>query len=331
MANTRGGGVLAADACGDVGLQIAALAADTRRALSGLLPAEAAVDGPVDTTSAVQPGQFRRCLELVGADPGVDAVLAVTATTATSDLVADVCAARLPVPIAAAIMDQTEAVRLLPGPDQDSPAVPAYAYPESAARALGHAARYGTWRAIPPDNVPELVGLRQDRARELVESFLAGAPGGGWLPRHQAVELLACYGVPVLDGVTVPAKDGPGVKVSISVLEEQIFGPLVLLGTDGTAGAVPDRTARLTPLTGADADTLIRAVRAAPLLAAQPAGLASLRDMVLRVSQLPDHLPQIAELELRPVVVRPEGALAVDAQVRIQPVPSADAYLRRLR
>ena len=327
VANTRGGGVLALDACGDVGLQIAALTADTRRALRGLLPAEAAVDGPVDTTSAVQPGQFRRCLELVGADPGVDAVLAVTATTATSDLVADVCAARLPVPIAAAIMDQTEAVRLLPGPDQDSPAVPAYAYPESAARALGHAARYGTWRAIEPDSVPELDGLDQDRARELVEGFLAGTPAGGWLPRPQAVELLGCYGVPVLDGVTV----APGVKVSISVLEEQIFGPLVLLGTDGTGGALPDRAARLTPLTGADADTLIRAVRAAPLLAAQQAGLASLRDMVLRVSQLPDHLPQIAELELRPVVVRPEGAVAVDAQVRIQPVPSADAYLRRLR
>jgi acyl-CoA synthetase (NDP forming)/GNAT superfamily N-acetyltransferase len=328
VANTRGGGVLAADACGDAGLQVAALAADTRRALSGVLPAEAAADGPVDTTSAVQPGQFRRCLELVGADPGVDAVLAVTATTATSDLVAEVCAARLPVPIAAAIMDQTEAVRLLPGPDEGSPAVPAYAYPESAARALGHAARYGTWRAIPPGSVPELDGLRRDLARELVEGFLAGTPAGGWLPRHQAVELLGCYGVPVLDSIMVTAADEPGVEVSIAVLEEKVFGPVVLFGTDGP---LPDRAARLAPLTGADADALIRAVRAAPLLAGHPAGLASLRDLMLRVSQLPDHLPQVAEVELGPVVVRPDGALAAGGQVRIQPAPSADAYLRRLR
>jgi acyl-CoA synthetase (NDP forming) len=86
VANTRGGGMLAADACGDAGLQVAILAADTQRALRDLLPSVAAVAGPVDTTAGVTPGLFRRCLELVGADPGVDAVLALTATTATSDL-----------------------------------------------------------------------------------------------------------------------------------------------------------------------------------------------------------------------------------------------------
>jgi acyl-CoA synthetase (NDP forming)/GNAT superfamily N-acetyltransferase len=396
VANTRGGGVLAADACGDVGLRVAALTEDTRRALRELLPAVAAVTGPVDTTSAIRPGLFRRCLELVGADPGVDAVLAVTATTATSDLVAEVCAARLPVPVAAAIMDQTEAVRLLPGPEEDSHAVPAYAYPESAARALGHAARYGAWRATPPGSVPELDGLRPDRARELVDSFLAGTPGGGWLPRHQAVELLGCYGVALLDSITVTAEDDAaaaadrfgtpvalradvpgrvrgsraravqldlhgaeevrrgfrllreafgsrmagvivqpmipgGVEVSISVLEEKVFGPLVLFGIDGSVGVLPDRAARLAPLTESDADALIRSVRAAPLLLSRPAGLTSLRDLLLRVSQLPDHVPQVAELELSPVVVRPDGAPAVDVQIRIQPAEPADAYLRRLR
>jgi len=326
----------------------------------------------------------------------VDAVLAVTATTATSDLVAEVCAARLPVPVAAAIMDQTEAVRLLPGPDEDSPAVPAYAYPESAARALGHAARYGTWRAIPPGSVPELDGLRRDQARELVDSFLAETPAGGWMPRHQAVELLDCYGVPLLDSITVTTDDDAaaaaarfgtptalradvpgrvrggraratrldlhgadevrrgfgslraafgdrmagvivqpmipgGVEVSITVLEERVFGPLVLFGIDGTASVLPDRAARLAPLTESDADALIRSIRAAPLLVGHPAGLTSLRDLLLRVSLLPDHLPQVAELELGPVIVRPDGALAVDGQVRIQPAQPPDDYLRQLR
>ena len=116
--------MLAADACGDVGLQVASLAGDTQRALRDLLPADAAVAGPVDTTAAVAPGLFRRCLELVGADPGVDAVLALTATTATSDLVPEVRAARLPVPIAAAVMDQVEVVRLLPGPGRGLPRRP---------------------------------------------------------------------------------------------------------------------------------------------------------------------------------------------------------------
>ena len=114
VSNTRGGVVLAADACADAGLQIAGLTADTQRALRALLGGHAEVAGPVDTTLLVTPGSFRRSLELVGADPGVDLVLALTATTAGGDLVPEVGAARLPVPIAAAVMDQVEVVRLLP-------------------------------------------------------------------------------------------------------------------------------------------------------------------------------------------------------------------------
>jgi acyl-CoA synthetase (NDP forming)/GNAT superfamily N-acetyltransferase len=402
VSNTRGGGVLAADACGDAGLQVAILGQDTQRALADLLPPDAAVAGPVNTTAVVAPGLFRRCLELAGADPGVDAVLAVTATTAAGDLVPEVAAARLPVPIAAAVMDQLEAVRLLPGPDSGSSAVPAYAYPESAARALGHAARYGTWRARPPGAIPDLEGLRQDRAREIVVSFLAATPQGGWLPREQTAELLGCYGLPLADSVVVTTEDEAaaaaarfgrpvalkadvaglvvrragagavlldlhgqdevrsgfralqetfgdrlagvivqpmitgGVEVTINVLEERMFGPLLLFGlADATADVLAGRRARLVPLTGSDADDLIRSVRAAALLLGPPgasgAGLGSLKDMLLRVSQMADDLPQMTELDLSPVVARGDGAVAVHARIRIQPAQLADAYLRQLR
>ena len=194
VSNTRGAAVLAADACGDAGLQVACLAADTQRALRDMLGPEALVAGPVDTTVLAGPGSFRRCLELVGADPGVDAVLALTTTTAGGDLVPEVGAARLPVPIAAAVLDQVEVVRLLPGPGHDSPAVPAYAYPESAVRALGHAARYGTWRASPPGRVPDLAGLRQDRASEPIAPGVLAEPITGRLagpgPHRGAARLL---------------------------------------------------------------------------------------------------------------------------------------------
>jgi acyl-CoA synthetase (NDP forming)/GNAT superfamily N-acetyltransferase len=399
VSNARGAGVLAADACGDAGLQVASLAADTQRALRDMLPAGAAVAGPVDATAAVAPGLFRRCLELVGADPGVDAVLALTVTTATGDLVPDVQAARLPVPIAAAVMDQLEVVRLLTGGDEDSPAVPAYAYPESAARALGHAARYGMWLATPQGQVPDLGGLRPDRAKELVVGFLADAPKGGWLSLDQTAELLGCYGVRLVDRIAVPTEDAAaeaaaqfgtpvalkadlpsvirpievgavlldlhdakevrrgfrslretfsgqlaavfvepmisgGVTVRISVLQEQVFGPLVLFGLGGAAAsALAGRAARLAPLTGADADDLIRSAYTAPLLLGRPgapaADLAALRDMLLRVSRMADDLPQLAELEL-PAVARPDGTQAIDARARIQAVEPVDAYLRRL-
>ena len=400
VSNTRGAAVLAADACGDVGLEVAALAGDTQRALRDMLGREALVAGPVDTTVLVTPSHFRQCLELVGADPGVDAVLALTTTTAGSDLVPEVAAARLPVPVTAAVMDQIEIVRLLRGPGGDCPPVPAYAYAESAIRALGHAARYGTWRATPPGRVPDLEGLRQDQARELIGGILADPPRGGWLALDPTVELLGCYGVPLADSIGVITEDaaiaaaarfgGPvalradvpgllrtsaagdvltdlhgadevrhgfrslkdtfggrlagvivqpvitgGVEVAISVLHEQVAGPLVLFGLGGAAGdLLADRAARLAPLTESDADDLIRSARAASLLLGRrgggPAGLAALRDMLLRVSRMADDLPQIAELELSPVIVRPDGVQAVDGRIRIQAAEAADAYLRRL-
>jgi len=402
VSNTRGGVVLAVDACGEVGLQVAVLGQDTQRALADLLPGAATVAGPVDTTAGVAPGIFRRCLELVGADPGVDVVLVLTATTAAGDLVPEVCAARLPVPIAAAVMDQVEAVRLLPGQDEDSPAVPAYAYPESAARALGHAARYGAWRAASPGRIPDLPGVDRDRASELVAAYLAGTPGGGWLPRERAVELLSCYGVTLVDSVAATAEDDVvaaaarfgapvalkadvpdlvvrrsgagavlldlhgadevrrgyrslrerfgsrmagavvqpmitgGIEVKITVLEEQVFGPLVLFGlVDAAADVLADRAARLTPLTESDAEDMIRSIRAARRLLGRPgaaaADIASLKEMLLRVSQIADDLPQITELDLSPVIALRDAALAADARVRVQPTQPADAYLRRLR
>ena len=73
VSNTRGAAVLAADACGDAGLQVAGLAADTQRALRECSAARPWWPGRSTPPCWSNPGMFRRCLELVGADPGVDA------------------------------------------------------------------------------------------------------------------------------------------------------------------------------------------------------------------------------------------------------------------
>ena len=400
VSNTRGAAMFAADACGDAGLRVATLAPGTQRALRAILPPDAIVAGPVDATVLVSPGCFRQCLELAGADPGVDAVLALTATTAGSDLVPAVAEARVPVPVAAAVLDQVEVVRLLRGPGEDSRPVPAYAYAESAARALGHAARYGTWRAVPPGTVPDLPGVQRDRARELVAGFVTTSRGGGWLPLGPTLELLGCYGItltehvvvtsdaaaaaaaarfgyPValradvpglvrtqdigavltdlhsadevrrgfhamkanfgrqLAGVIVQPMVTDGVELMVAVLQEQLVGPLVLFGLGGAGDDRPaDRAARLAPLTDTDADAQIRSIRAAPLLTGSPghpaADLAALRDILLRVSQMAADLPQLAELELRPVVAGPGGAQPVDARIRVHAAEPKDTDLRRL-
>ena len=113
----------------------------------------------MDTTAAVGVDAFRSALEEIAADDGVDAVLAVTVPTAIADLSEAVRAAQVAKPLAVALLEQPEDVRMLPPsgdgpvaadgqtPDEAGPlrAIPAYAYPEGAARALGHAARYHAW------------------------------------------------------------------------------------------------------------------------------------------------------------------------------------------
>jgi acyl-CoA synthetase (NDP forming) len=278
--------------------------------------------------------------------------------------------------------------------------IPAYAYPESAARALGHAVQYGAWRSRPPASMVDLPGLRRDDARALVTEFLTRVPGGGWLPPAQISDLLGCYGVPLvttlivtgagqaaeraaeLGGPLVLKADVPGVlhktasaavaldlrtpeevraayqrfearfaerlpgallqpmvtggaEVIIGVAQDPVFGPLVVFGLGGVATEMlGDHAARLAPLTGADADDMIHSLRAAPLLLGHrgtpPANLAALRDALLRVSQLADDLPQVAELDLNPVIARPDGVFAVDARVRLSSRAFADPFLRQL-
>jgi acyl-CoA synthetase (NDP forming)/GNAT superfamily N-acetyltransferase len=225
-----------------------------------------------------------------------------------------------------------------------APGIPAYAYPESAARALGHAVRYHAWRERQQARVPELPGVRRADARALVAKFLAASPDGGWLPQAEVTDLLACYEIaPSVrpdgvrpEGVRPEAVRPDGVEVDIGVVQEPMFGPLVVFGLSGIAAEVfGDRAARLTPLTDADAADLIRGVSAAPALLGQggrPAvDAAALTAILLRVSRLADDLPEVAELDLSPVIARPGEAVVTSARVRVSPGQPQDPFLRRLR
>jgi acyl-CoA synthetase (NDP forming)/GNAT superfamily N-acetyltransferase len=345
VSNVGGAGVLAADACTRQGLTVHRLTGDTRRRLHSLVPASGAVTDPVDTTATVTEDGFRRVLEMVAADDGVDAVLALALpTAATGDLTAAIRAADVPVPLAAVLLDQAEAVQLLArtssGAQQDGQ-IPAYAYPEAAAKALARAATYGAWRTRPAGHLREFGDVKVARARALVRDFLHRQPKGGWLPPSAVATLLACYQVHL--GSLAPAtsadeavRAAEGTEVIIGVVQEPVFGPLVVFGLGGVATDVlADRAARLAPLTDADADELIGSIRSAPLLLGfrgrQAADLKALQDLLLRVSRLADDLPELAELGLNPVIARPDGVAVVDARIRLAPAEPQDPFLRRLR
>jgi acyl-CoA synthetase (NDP forming) len=127
-----------------------------------------------------------------------------------------------------------------------------------------------------------------------------------------------------LDGFLVQRMAGPGVEMIVGVTQDPLFGPVLACGAGGTAvELLKDICVRLTPLTESDADGMIRGLATFPLLdgyRGQPrADVASLRDLVLRVGALAEDLPEVAELDLNPVVVGPDCAAVVDARVRVQP------------
>ena len=318
VSNVGSAGILAADACADLGLSVHHPHGLTRRRLRTLVPA-GTVTGPVDTTAPVSAEVFRRCLELLAADEDVHAIVAIVLPTgATGDLVAAIQGADVAVPLAAAVLNQPESVRLLPRSRDVSPEaapgtdpemgtagqIPAYGSPEAAVRALARAAGYGAWRAEPSGRVPAFPDIRTADARALVRS----EPGR--LGPEETAELLRCYGIPLAD--LAPA----GTEVTVRVTDDHVFGSLVTLGT----GDAP--RARLTPLTDVDADTLMKGA-----LEGHPA----LRDLLLRVSRLAEDLPEVTHLDLDPVVAGPDGVVVVNARVEVTPYEPRDPFLRKLR
>jgi acetate---CoA ligase (ADP-forming) len=113
-----------------------------------------------------------------------------------------------------------------------------------------------------------------------------------------------------------------GVELLVGAVQDPVFGPLVAVGPGGTfAELIGDAAFRLAPLTDADAAALVRAGKVGRLLAgfrgAPAADAAAVADLLLRVGRLAEELPELAELDLNPVIAGPSGAVAVDARVRV--------------
>lgn len=132
-------------------------------------------------------------------------------------------------------------------------------------------------------------------------------------------------------GVTVERMVGGGVETIVGVTRDPSFGPIVLFGQGGvTAELLRDVAVRVAPLTDRDAEEMVREIRGFPLLdgyrGAPKANVASVVDLLHRVSRLASELEEVAELDLNPVLVFPEDqpCIALDARVllRVTQVPS---------
>ncbi len=115
----------------------------------------------------------------------------------------------------------------------------------------------------------------------------------------------------------------PGVEMIVGVVQDQHFGPVLAVGAGGVVTELlKDVAVRITPITPGEASAMVRSLRTFPQLdgyrGAPKADVAALEDVLLRVSALVEAHPQIAEMDLNPLVVHTRGVVAVDARIRLE-------------
>jgi len=273
-------------------------------------------------------------------------------------------------------------------------AIPAFAFPEDAARALARAVEYGTWCASPEGQVERFADARPEEAAAVIATALGRR--AEWLAPAEVERLLGCYGLPRIESRMVGDADAAavaggelggavalkavapglvhktelgavalgiagaaavreaaegmsarlaeaghevsgflvqrmapeGVEMLVGVAHDHLFGPVVACGAGGvTAEVMKDVAVRITPLTDLDARAMVHSLRSYPLLegfrGGPAADVASLEEVLLRVGALVEAHPEVAEMDLNPVVVSPSGAVIVDARIRVETVAPA--------
>ncbi|MFG1609751.1 acetate--CoA ligase family protein [Actinoplanes sp. NPDC049265] len=150
-----------------------------------------------------------------------------------------------------------------------------------------------------------------------------------------AFDRVAAAGRPAA-GVLVQHQVKAPIELVAGLVHDPVFGSVVMVGLGGVhTDVLGDRALRLVPLTDLDAGRMWRDLRSAPLLRGHrgdpPVDTAAVEDLLLRLGRLAEDLPEVAELDLNPVLAGPDGVVAVDAKLRLAPVGAEpDPVLRRL-
>ena len=123
-----------------------------------------------------------------------------------------------------------------------------------------------------------------------------------------------------IDGVAIQAMVPQGTEIIVGSTTDEQFGPVMMFGLGGVFVEILEDVAfRIVPLEPKDASDIVREIKGFPLLdgarGREKADLDSLENLILKVSNLVDENPQIAELDLNPVFAYSDGVVAVDAHI----------------
>ncbi|MFP4624442.1 MAG: acetate--CoA ligase family protein [Gemmatimonadota bacterium] len=214
VTNAGGPGIIIADACESRGLEVVPLSEQTQAALREVLAAEASVRNPVDMIASATPQSYRLVLDRVLDDEGIDAAIAafVPPLGVKQEEVAEaIVHARQghDKPVMAVLMGRQG----LPQgrAELHAAGVPAYIFPESAAKALAAMYRYRQWLERPQGEFREF-----DVDREAVQRVIRATAESGeeHLAGPDALAVFRAYGIPVLESRIVSSAEDAAAAAS---------------------------------------------------------------------------------------------------------------------
>lgn len=270
ITNAGGAGILAADACGNVGLQVPELSETTTRALRSFLRPDASVRNPVDMVASATVENYARTIQVIAKEPGIDAIVVIfiPPLTLKATVVADVIveAARElhgSPSLVGVLMASKELPSILQSGDVK---VPSFQFPEAAVSALAKAAEYGTWLSRPEEPAVVFEDIDKARAAAIVGSELT--QGDHWLAQDKVQALLDCYHIPTAKAILVDSGPAAGTaaaemggKVVLKALAPKLLHKrdvgavaLGLEGAESVSRTATEMTAKLAkagfPVTG---------------------------------------------------------------------------------
>ena len=128
-------------------------------------------------------------------------------------------------------------------------------------------------------------------------------------------------------GLLVEPMAEAGVELIVGLRRDASFGPAVVVGLGGVLTELLDDVAiRLAPVDRETALAMLAELRGARLLdgvrGSSPVDRGAVADLIVALSRLGDARPDVAEVDLNPVIASARGALAVDALVVLTPPPA---------
>jgi acetyl coenzyme A synthetase (ADP forming)-like protein len=142
-----------------------------------------------------------------------------------------------------------------------------------------------------------------------------------------------------ITGVQIQQMVSGGHEVIVGMIRDPAFGPVMMFGLGGVfVETLQDTTFRLAPTTIAEAGRMLDDIRGAAILRGArgqpPVKQEALASLIVNVSHLADDFPEIAEVDLNPVMASHAGVVAVDARILVdftRPSPHARPSAEEMR